>query len=206
YFYHSEALSLVFSELLDAPFLDFGKVRVSYAEVGNDTDPERTINTYTRIDNFGQTNLYSFPTYVNNPELLPERTRSTEIGLELEGIDNRLTFDLNLYKTNSENQIVEVEVSNDTGYGFQYLNGGNIQNKGIEVALGFDIVRNNNLTWNAAINWSRDVSEVKSLPSGIENYVINSYQGGVSTSATVGQPYGVFRGTGFQYLDGQRVV
>lgn len=206
YFYHSEALSVVFSELLQAEALDFGKIRFSYAEVGNDTDPERTINTYTRIDNFGQTNLFSFPTYVNNPELVPERTKSMEIGLELAAIDNRLTFDLGLYKTNSVNQIVEVEVSKATGYGFQYLNGGNIENKGIELALGFDIIRNNNLVWNAAINWSRNVSEVRSLPSGIENYVINSYQGGVSTNATIGQPYGVFRGTGFQYLNGKRVV
>ncbi len=206
YFYHSEALSLVFSELLDTEFLDFGKVRVNYAEVGNDTDPERTINTYPRIDNFGQTNLYSFPTYVNNPDLESERTRSIEAGLELAAIDGRLTFDLGLYKTNSVNQIVEVEVSKATGFGFKYLNGGDIENKGIEVAVGFDVIRNNDFTWNAAINWSRNVSEVNSLPSGIENYVINSFQGGVSVNATVGQPYGVMRGTGYKYMNGERVV
>lgn len=206
YFYHSEAISLVFSELLDTELLDFGKIRINYAEVGNDTDPERTINTYLRIDNFGETNLYSFPTYVNNPDLEPEKTKSWEAGLELAGIDGRLTFDLGLYKTNSIHQIVEVEVSKATGYGFKYLNGGNIENKGIELALGFDIVRNNDVTWNAAINWSRNVSRVVSLPSGIENYVINNFQGGVSANATVGHPYGVIRGTGFQYLNGQRVV
>jgi TonB-linked SusC/RagA family outer membrane protein len=206
YFYHSEAVSLVFSELLDSDFLDFGKIRVNYAEVGNDTDPERTLNTYPRIDNFGQAVLYTFPTIVNNPELESERTKSWEVGLELAGVDNRLTFDLGLYKTHSINQIVEVAVSKATGYGFKYLNGGDIQNKGIEVALGFDIVKNNDLTWNASINWSKNVSLVNSLPSGIENYVINSFQGGVSANATVGQPYGVIRGTGFQYLNGERVI
>lgn len=206
YFYHSEAVSLVFSELIDSDVLDFGKIRFNYAEVGNDTDPERTINTYPRIDNFGQTNLYSFPTYVNNPNLESERTRSLEAGLELAAVDGRLTFDLGLYKTNSINQIVEVEVSKATGYGFKYLNGGDIENKGIELAVGFDVVKNANVTWNARINWSRNVSEVNSLPSGIENYVINSFQGGVSVNATVGQPYGVLRGTGFQYLNGSRVV
>lgn len=206
YFYHSEALSLVFSELLDSEFLDFGKVRVNYAEVGNDTDPERTLNTYPRIDNFGQAILYSFPTYVNNPELESERTKSWEAGLEIAAVDNRLTLDLGLYKTNSINQIVEVEVSKATGYGFKYLNGGDIQNKGIEVALGFDIVENSDFSWNAAINWAKNVSLVNSLPSGIENFVINSFQGGVSANATVGQPYGVIRGTGFQYLNGQRMI
>ena len=206
YFYHSEALSIVFSELIQSDFLDFGKLRVNYAEVGNDTDAERTQNTYPRIDNFGQTVLYSYPTYVNNPELESEQTKSWEVGLELAAIDNRLTFDLGLYKTNSLNQIVEVAVSKATGYGFKYLNGGDIQNKGIEIALGFDVVKNTNLNWNASINWAKNVSLVNSLPSGIENYVINSFQGGVSVNATVGQPYGVVRGTGFQYLNGQRVV
>lgn len=206
YFYHSEALSLVFSELLQSDFLNFGKVRVNYAEVGNDTDPERTQNTYARIDNFGQTILYSYPTYVNNAALEPERTKSLEAGLELAAIDSRLTLDVDLYKTSSTHQIVEVAVSKATGFGYKYLNGGDIQNKGIEVALGFDIIKNPDLRWNASINWAKNVSLVKSLPSGIENYVINSYQGGVSTNATVGQPYGVLRGTGYQFLNGQRVV
>lgn len=206
YFYHSEAISLVFSELLESDFLNFGKVRVNYAEVGNDTDPERTINTYLRIDNFGETNLYSFPTYVNNPNLQSEKTRSWEAGLELAGLDSRLTLDLGLYKTNSVNQIVEVEVSKATGYGYKYLNGGNIENKGIEVALGFDVIRTNDITWNASINWARNVSRVNSLPSGIENYVINNFQGGISANATVGKAYGVLRGTGFQYLNGQRII
>ncbi|MGC1240051.1 MAG: SusC/RagA family TonB-linked outer membrane protein [Chryseosolibacter sp.] len=206
YFYHSEALSIVFSELLDSDFLDFGKVRVNYAEVGNDTDAERTQNTYPRVDNFGQAVLYSFPTYVNNPELESERTKSWEVGLELAAVDNRLTLDLGLYKTNSINQIVEVAVSKATGYGYKYLNGGDIQNKGLEVALGFDIVKNADLTWNASVNWSKNISIVNSLPAGIENYVINSFQGGVSANATVGYPYGVIRGTGYQYLNGRRVI
>ena len=206
YFYHSEAISLVFSELFESEFLHFGKVRLNYAEVGNDTDPERTLNTYPRTDNFGGAVLYTFPTYVNNPDLESEKTKSWEAGLELRAIENRLSLDFALYKTNSINQIVEVEVSKATGYGFKYLNGGDIQNKGIEVALGFDIIKNNHFTWNASINWAKNISLVNSLPSGIENYVINSFQGGISTNATVGQPYGAIRGTGFQYLNGERVI
>lgn len=206
FFYHSESLSFVFTELAEIPFLNFGKVRLNYAEVGNDTDPERTVNTYTRTDNFGNIQMYSFPTYVNNADLRPEKTKSWEAGLELRGIDNRLSLDLGFYKTNSIDQIVEVELSKATGMGFQYLNGGDIENKGIEVALGYDIIKNNAFRWNAMINWARNVSEVNSLPSGIENYVINNFQGGVSANATVGQPYGVIRGTGFQYLNGRRVV
>jgi TonB-linked SusC/RagA family outer membrane protein len=206
YFYHSEALSFVFSELLDAPFINYGKIRVNYAEVGNDTDPERTAITYTKVDNFGEATVFTYPTYVNNPELKPERTKSWEAGLEFIALDNRLNLDLAFYKTNSVDQIVEVEVSKATGMGFKYLNGGDIENRGVEMALGYDIIKNGAFKWNATLNWAKNISEVNSLPSGIENYVINSYQGGISTNATVGEPYGVFRGTGFQFLNGRKVV
>lgn len=206
YFYHSEALSFVFSELIDASFINYGKVRVNYAEVGNDTDPERTAITYGKVDNFGDATVFTYPTFVNNPELRPEKTKSWEAGLEFIGFDNRLNLDLAFYKTNSVDQIVEVEVSKATGMGFKYLNGGDIENRGVEMALGYDIIKNSAFKWNATLNWAKNISEVNSLPSGIENYVINSYQGGISTNATVGQPYGVFRGTGYQFLNGRRVV
>lgn len=205
YFYHSEALSFVFSELLDLPVMDFGKVRLNYAVVGNDTGPNRTTNAFTKIDNFGSAVMFSYPSTVNNPNLLPEELTSYEAGLELAGFKNRLKFDLGLYKTISSDQIVQVELSKATGASFKWLNGGEIENKGIEVSLGYDILKNNALTWNITANWSKNVSRVNSLPEGIDNYQINSFQA-TSLNATVGQPYGVLRGTGYQYLDGQRVI
>lgn len=206
YLYYSGAVSYVFSKMLKVPFIDFGKVRINYAEVGNDTDANRTTSTFTRYENFGNTQLYSFPTYVNNPLLEPERTKSFEVGLEMRGLNNRANLTLDLYNTNSVNQIVEVEISKAVGYGFKYLNGGDIQNKGIELSLGYDIIKGNDFVWNATANWAINRSKVKSLPEGIENYKINDYQGGVSTNASIGQPYGIFRGTGFQYLNGSKVV
>lgn len=206
YFYHSEALSFVFSELLETSFLDFGKVRLNYAEVGNDTGPNRTTTAFTRVDNFGNAILYSYPSTVNNPNLLPENMKSYEAGLELAALDNRLRFDLGLYKQISGDQIVEVELSKTTGTSFKWLNGGEIENKGVEVSIGYDIIKNANLNWNITANWAKNVSEVKSLPENIDNYQINSFQGGVSLNATVGQPYGVLRGTGYRFLNGQRVI
>jgi TonB-linked SusC/RagA family outer membrane protein len=206
YFYHSESLSLVFSELLDAQALDFGKVFVNYAVVGNDTGPGRTTNVFTKNDNFGNAVLFSYPSTVNNPNLLPEELTSIEAGLEMAAVDNRLQFNFGIYKTISSNQIVAVELSKATGTSFKWLNGGEIENKGLELSLGFDIVKQNNLRWNATANWAKNISRVNSLPEGINNYQINSFQGGVSLNASVGQPYGVLRGTGYQYLNGQRVI
>lgn len=206
YFYHSESLSFVFSELLHANALDFGKAYFNYAVVGNDTGPGRTTNAFVRLDNFGNTALFSYPSTVNNPNLIPEELTSVEGGLELAGVDNRLRFNLGLYKTISSNQIVAVELSKATGTSFKWLNGGEIQNRGIELSLGFDILKQSALQWNLTANWARNISRVNSLPEGIDNYQINSFQGGVSLNATVGQPYGVLRGTGYQFLNGERVV
>jgi outer membrane receptor protein involved in Fe transport len=206
YPYYGAALSYVFSEMMNVPFINYGKVRVNYAEVGNDTDPQRTTITYTKNSNFGDAVLFTYPTYVENPNLVPENLKSIEAGLEMSLLDSRLDLDLAFYKTNAFDQIVEVELSKSTGANFIYLNGGEIQNKGVEVALGYDIIKNNNFNWNASINWAKNISEVISLPEGIDNYQIGSYQGGVSSNATVGQPYGVLRGTGYQYLNGRRVI
>jgi TonB-linked SusC/RagA family outer membrane protein len=206
YPYYAADLSFVFTELGDISFLDFGKVRLNYAKVGNDTDANRTTNAYTRLDNFGSAILYSFPTTVNNPELEPEGLESWEAGLELAAIDNRLKFDFAVYNQLSTDQIVAVELSKATGASFKWLNGGEIENKGIEVSLGYDLIKNANFNWNLTANWSKNVSKVNSLPEGIDNFQMNSYQGGVSLNATVGQPYGVLRGTGYQYLNGQPVI
>jgi TonB-linked SusC/RagA family outer membrane protein len=206
YPYYGASLSYVFSEMFEVPFINYGKVRLNYAEVGNDTDPQRTTITYTKNSNFGDAVLFTYPTYVENPNLVPENLESLEAGLEMSMFDSRLGLDLAFYKTNAFDQIVEVELSKATGANFIYLNGGEIQNKGVEVALSYDIVKNNNFTWNASVNWAKNVSEVISLPEGIDNYQIGSYQGGVSSNATVGQPYGVLRGTGYQYLNGRRVI
>ena len=206
YFYWSAATSFVFTEVGDISFLDFGKIRLNYAEVGNDTGPNRTTTAYTRNDNFGQAILFSYPTTVNNPELQNESLTSFEAGLELAAVDSRLRFDLGLYQQISGDQIVSVELSKSTGASFKWLNGGEIENRGIEVSLGYDIIKNANFNWNLTANWAKNVSEVNSLPEGIDNYQINSFQGGVSLNATVGQPYGVLRGTGYSYLNGQPII
>jgi TonB-linked SusC/RagA family outer membrane protein len=206
YFYHSEALSFVFSELMGDSFLDLGKIRLNYAEVGNDTGPNRTTSAYTRVDNFGGAILYSYPTTVNNPALLSENLVSYEAGLELAALENRLRLDLGWYKQVSGDQIVSVELSKATGKSFKWLNGGEIENKGVEVTLGYDVIKNPNFTWSITANWARNRSNVNSLPEGIDNYQINSFQGGVSLNATVGQPYGVLRGTGYKFLNGQPII
>lgn len=206
YDYYSLGLGLVFSELIEMDWLNFGKLRASYGTVGNDTRALRVNDVYSRVDNFGNAILTTLPSTKNNQNLLPERTVEYEVGLSLTTLDRRLNFDIAYYTRNTFDQLLGIDVSSATGFSRKFVNAGNIRNRGIEIILGGDIIRNNDLTFNTTINFTRNRNEVIELLEGTQNYVFRSYQGGISSNATVGEPFGVLRGTGFEYLNGERVV
>jgi len=142
---------------------------------------------------------------LQNPDLLPERTKSIEAGLELHFWERRLGFDINVYKTNSFNQIMPVDVSRGSGYTSLILNGGEIENKGLELALYVTPVRSGDFEWNMNINWFANRNEVVSLPENIDNYQLYS-NWDVSINARAGEPYGNMQGTDYVYTDGKITV
>jgi TonB-linked SusC/RagA family outer membrane protein len=206
YNYYSASGSYVFSNHINAKWLRFGKVRLGYAEVGNDAPALSVGDVYNRINNFGRSVLTSVPDTKNNPDLKPERTKSWEAGLEMNTLGGRLGLDLTLYNVNTINQILRVTQSLATGYGFRYVNAGNLTNKGVEVSLMGIPLQAKGLEWRVNVNWSKNVNRVGELYQGVENIVLASYQGGITVNATKGEKYGTLRSTGFNYLDGQRVV
>lgn len=207
YFYPSISGSLLFSEILDEDWLQLGKLRLNYAEVGNDAPFASVLDTYVPVAPFSGRSLVSISSTKNNEHLKPERTKSVEAGLELSVFQGRLGLDLALYKTNSVNQILPVSVSFATGYSAKYVNAGEIENKGVELRLSATPVKIADFKWDVAINWSKNVNKVISLQEGIENLQIASLQGGVTINARVGEPYGTIQGTDFVYSDdGRKVV
>ncbi|KXX67737.1 SusC/RagA family TonB-linked outer membrane protein [Flammeovirga sp. SJP92] len=207
YLYGSVAGSYIFTEMLKTDWLSFGKLRASYGKVGNDTSPNRTADFYYRNDNFGSSIIYTLPTRKNNQDLKPEETYSFETGIELSALNNRIGLDLAYYKMNSFNQIFNVSTSRATGYESKFINGGEIENRGWEVALKGTPIMKSGFKWDITLNWSRNRNEVISLIDNVDNLVIRSFQGGISSNATVGQPYGILRGTGYTYHDnGQKIV
>jgi len=201
YNYFALSSSLVFSKFVDYDWLNFGKFRVGYAEVGNDLPANNVYDTYNVIDNFGTSALFSTPNTKNNAELKPERTNEIELGLEAKMFSNRVGLDLTWYKKNTVDQLMPVNTSMTTGYSSKWLNAGEIQNKGIEIGLNLIPVKNENLEWSITTNYSKNENEVISLFGDAKNLQLASYQGGISINATVGQPYGTIRGTGFVYYD-----
>jgi TonB-linked SusC/RagA family outer membrane protein len=205
YKYPSVSGSFLFSEVLDAHWLQLGKIRLNYAEVGNDAPWASVSDTYVPITPFG-TSMVSVPSTKNNDKLKSERTKSIEAGLEMSMFQNRLGFDIAIYKQNTINQIMPVTISYATGYSSKYVNAGEIQNKGIELHLTGVPVKIGDFQWDLTLNFAKNKNEVISLAEGITNLQIAALQGGVTINARVGEPYGTIQGTDYVYTNGQRTV
>ncbi|MFI2741217.1 SusC/RagA family TonB-linked outer membrane protein [Zhouia sp. PK063] len=206
YFYPSVSTGFVFSNLIkDASWLSFGKFRANYAQVGNYAPPLATTDTYASPTNFSVP-LYSVGSTKNNPDLKNETSKSYEVGLEMEFFNRRLGFDMAGYQTNSIDQILPVRISDATGYAYKYVNAGEIRNRGIELSLHGSPIKTEDFEWRINGNFSKNKNLVLSLYEDKQNFQINSFQGGVTLNATVGQPYGSIWGTNFTYKNGEKVI
>ena len=180
YFYQSFSGSLLFTEFIKKnDILSFGKIRASWARVGKDASAYAT-NTYlwpvgTFVgDKTGMGNYWQ----AGNEYLKPEITESTELGIELGFLKNRIHLDLAYYTNNSYNQIMSPRVSNYTGYILRDVNGGDVYNKGWEITLSGTPVVTRNFTWESSLNLSRNIGTVKHLLEGVDILYVTDVQVG----------------------------
>ena len=208
YYYPAASLGFTFSEVVKAKWLNYGKARINYAEVGNSAPAQALYDPYDKPSGFGSTPIFSVPAIKRNPDLKPERTKSFETGVELALFDNILTMDLTYYSSKSVDQILRLPISRATGYDQMFINAGTIRNRGVEVSLGVTPVRIKNFSWTVNANWSMNRSKVLDLPEGLDFIQLGSLQSNVTIGHAAGQAYGVIRGKDFIYdkATGQRVV
>lgn len=208
YYYPSVSGSFLFNNLLEgATWMQLGKLRLGYAQVGNDAPWGSTKDTYTNNGLFGTTAMFSVPSNKANENLKPERTSSIEAGLEMTFLQNRLGFDFAYYKNNTIDQIIPVAVSFATGYSGKYVNAGEVENRGLELTLRGTPVVNSDFRWDVTLNWAQNNNEVIELEGDLKNLQLASLQGGVTINARVGEPYGTIQGTDYVYSDdGQPIV
>jgi len=172
YFYPSISGSILLDRLFDfknnAPAISFAKVRLSWANVGNDTDPYSLIPFYTASSISGG---YTLPTTVPNENIKPENVESWELGLEAKFLDSRLGFDACIYNTSATDQIVSLDEDLITGASAIKINAGEINNKGIELSVSATPVKTKDFTWNINANWSKNKNVLVSLYKGYDNTI-----------------------------------
>lgn len=207
YYYPAVSGNFLFSRLLpDLNWLSYGKLRANYAEVGGDAPAYSTQNTFTAGTPFNGQTLFTYTTTNNNPDLVPERNRSYEAGLEASFLRNRLGFDLTWYRSRLINQITPITPSAASGFTLFYVNGGTIQNQGVELSINAVPVKTKDFTWTLLLNWSKNNNKVISLYGGQSSYTIANYQNSIQLVAEVGKSSGILRGSDYQYLHGQRLI
>jgi hypothetical protein len=168
-------------------------------------------DVYDKPTAFGSIPMFSLPNTKNNPQLVAERTKSIEAGIEAEFLEGRLGFDFTWYQSNSFDQAIPVNLTSATGFVSRFVNSGEVENKGIEISAFATPIETENFSWTMGLTFSRNRNEVVSLYSeDVTNVqlsdVINPLQGSVTTNAAVGHPFGVLKGTNFIYTNGQRTV
>ncbi len=194
YFYPSATGSFVFSELTNTDWLSLGKLRVGWAQVGNDTDPYRLALTYVPIANYGNNANATVPNRLNNAELKPEITSSWEVGGQFGFFDNRVNLDVTYYDSETRDQIFPVDVSGATGYSSRVVNAGRVTNKGVEVMLSATPVQlPSSLQWDISVNWARNRNQVVELTEDTETIRLSSLFG-VFVEAKEGEAYGTITG------------
>ncbi|AGA79945.1 SusC/RagA family TonB-linked outer membrane protein [Echinicola vietnamensis] len=205
FFYPSVNLSYVFSENMDMPsWFTFGKIRASWAQVGKDTQPHILGATFVSPSVFplnGQVGFSRNSTF-GDPGLKPELTTSIEFGTQLSFLDGRLDLDVTYFKSNSKDMIIPVPISDATGFSSYITNAGEIQNSGIELVVGADIIETSDFKWTVTGNMTKNKNEVVGIREGIDEIIVGSQFGYGGSTVTMklieGDAYGNMYGTSYQ--------
>lgn len=193
FFYPSIGLTAVLSDMMNMPsWISFAKVRAAWSEVGNGISPYISKNTAKFINSGGvQQDISTAPF----GELKPEQTKSIEAGTEWRFFNNRLGIDVTYYKTNTYNQLFKVSSAPTAEFPFYYINGGNIQNQGVEVMLSATPVVSRGFQWKTSVNYAFNKNKVIEMPDQLPVFYFgekssNNYQMRLEEGGSIGDIYG----------------
>ncbi|MEG1748654.1 MAG: SusC/RagA family TonB-linked outer membrane protein [Tannerellaceae bacterium] len=187
FFYPSVGVSALLDKFINfGKNVDLFKFRASYSVVGNDVPVFMTNLRYSLKDQGSLTP----PDKAPFKTLKPEKTNSLEIGFDGVFFQNRLNANLTYYKTNTKNQFFSISAPWETGLRNRYVNAGDVQNQGFEIALGWHNQFTTNFSWNTNFNFSYNVSKIKKLVEELPKGLVLADYGGAKIIMKEGGYYG----------------
>ncbi len=195
FFYPSVSGGFIFTELpalKDNDILPYGKVRASWAKTAIDAPAYQTATTFTQAgptDGWVQPNGIIFPisvgevdynafTYndvIGNSELKPEITTTTEIGLELKFLKNRLGLDVAYFNNQSKDLLLPVDIDPATGFASMFINAAEMESKGFEFTLYTTPIQTKDFTWNLDVNFSAFKNTVLALADNVDALFLGGF-------------------------------
>lgn len=191
FFYPSVGMSAIISQMAKLPqFINYLKVRGSWASVGSAISPN--ITSQWRYNYKPNTQSYETVTYKFPETFYPERTNSWEAGLTARFFDNALTLDVTLYQSNTRKQTFLRPITVSEGYSSEYVQTGNVRNRGIELSLGYSH-EFGKVTWNTSFTYSMNRNKIIDLLDNPEETISTSGLNGVGVilkkGGTMGDVY-----------------
>ncbi len=215
-FYPSMSASFIPTSVVEAlkdnKYINYLKVRAGYATSAEfpgayNTRPTLDINTKVFV-NGGNTsiNTNAISNVLPNPNLKPSLIKEFEFGLEGKVLNNRGNFDLSVYNRQANDQLLNRDLDPSTGFTSQRINAGNVTNKGIELSIGYTVIKNKNWKWQLDGLYSRNRSKVSDIPADLKEIRTSGFTN-LGTFAINGQPLGVIKGTAYvRDANGNRIV
>jgi TonB-linked SusC/RagA family outer membrane protein len=212
FFYPSVGLGFVLTEAvkINPSILSFGKLRASYAEVGQQpSDPYVTRNVFV---SGGSGSGYlsdgiTFPfnglvglsqsSTLYSTALSPVNTQTFEYGADLRFWNSRITLDYTFFKQTAEDQIFQVPAAPSTGVSSRLTNAGKLETKGHEVVLGISPIRNESVDWTITANLTSYRNNVIELAPGVDNIYLGGFEV-PNVRAQVGNAYPVIFGSRYK--------
>jgi TonB-linked SusC/RagA family outer membrane protein len=197
-FYPSVGGTFIVSDAVKMPsWVNFLKVRGSWAKIGADSDPYKLLLTY-RYNNppYGSLPVAGIAQGdIPNALLKPYKIFSSEFGFEAKALNNRVGIDLTFYQRTTKDDIVASSLSQASGFNSIVLNVGEIRNKGVELLLMGTPVKNKDLTWDVNFNFGYNKSKVVDLNEGLERIRVGQARSLTAfIDNVVGQEYGQISG------------
>lgn len=188
----SVAGSFIFSEFLHSPALNFGKLRVSFAQTSGEPGSPYITTAYYGVGNaINGVPTGNYPGALYNLDLKPFTLNEFEIGTELKFFNSRLGFDIAYYNRKTQHEIQTASLSQTTGNTSRYVGTGSTQNKGIEVQITGTPVKGKDFSWNSTLNFTHVANKILATDNANSTLVLGTNRfnhGAVNTAFVVGLP------------------
>lgn len=190
YFYPGVNASVSLTDAIEAlgnnKILSYAKLKAAWNKAGNVNAPIYSLeSTFSAGLGFpyGPLPGYTANNTINNPKIRPEVVESYEVGAELAFLNNRVSFDVAYYYQNNNDQVIEVNITQSTGYNQARLNAARFYNKGFEFDLRLTpLIKLGKFNWNLSANLTTNDSKVlevyenlDQLSAGNTAWVIKGY-------------------------------
>lgn len=205
FFYPSVGLSAVLSDLVSLPeAVSYAQLRGSWARVGNSAPPFQTVRTASFTAG-GNNGFISLSNTLPAEDLVPEETVSYEFGLDTRFFDERVSLNTTIYETSTQNQLFTTALPPGSGASLKFVNGGDVENRGLEITLSGRPVQTSTFNSNLELNFAANRSEVVRLTEE-QDVLTLSTDFLRAFRIEEGEPFGQVYSRGFVRDDQGRIV